>query len=476
MRIRRFAALFALLSFNATAADSEWIRIRTANFEVYSSAGERSARETLDNFELVRSFFAQLMGSGSLGTQPVRVLVFGSRREYEAHRVNAIADAYYHGTPEGESVVMSQTGADAFPIAVHEYAHLFFAHSQWNLPPWLNEGLAELYSTLRPEGDRVVVGAGRPRVEKWTPLAVILAAGKESPYYLERDKAASLYNQGWTLVHMLSMSPAYAPKFAQVLAEVRGGARSQEVLTRIYGRTLAQIESDTQAYLRRERFNGVTLPVKLQHNESSASAEPAASIDVKLALAELENQPGREEASRRNFEMLATEAPSRPEPHVTLGFLAWKQSQSNLAQSNLAQRNLARDEFRKAFELGSLNPAMLWHLGRVEAIENPAFAIRVLNRLLTQEPERVDVRLQLAALQLNSDARGALATIAMLREIGEQDQSKFFTISAYAHWRTGNPAEARSAAERAARTAHSAEDMAEAERVRRFLAEKIGAP
>ena len=42
--------------------------------------------------------------------------------------------------------------------AVHEYTHLLIRHMELKLPVWLNEGIAEVYSTLRPLAGKVAVG------------------------------------------------------------------------------------------------------------------------------------------------------------------------------------------------------------------------------------------------------------------------------------------------------------------------------
>src|SRR5438046_874231 len=85
-----------------------------------------------------------------------------------------------------------------------------YSHAGLKFPTWLNEGLADLYSTLRMQGDKALVGdliPGRLQslsTEKWVPLSVILSAGQDSPYYNEKSKAGSFYSESWALVHMLS--------------------------------------------------------------------------------------------------------------------------------------------------------------------------------------------------------------------------------------------------------------------------------
>src|SRR3974377_121691 len=252
----KLLSLIALISA-AASAEPRCIHIHSANFEIYSSASEGSSRETLRYFEQVRSFFLQATGRSVSKPVPVYIIDFGSEKESLPFRPNEFAAAFYHGGAERDYIVLSRASSETFPIATHEYVHLVVQHSGLNFPPWLNEGLAELYSTLKPLGDKVVVGnliAGRVQElyrEKWVPLAVILSAGHDSPYYSEKNKAGSLYNEGWALVHMLALNQEYRPKFNALLNAIANGAPSAMALEQTYGKPLAAIEKDTQAYLTR---------------------------------------------------------------------------------------------------------------------------------------------------------------------------------------------------------------------------------
>lgn len=79
----------------------------------------------------------------------VRVIGFRSASEYNAFRLRPTADAYYIGTESRDYIVMPALGTNEFPVAAHEYAHLVLRASGLRLPPWLNEGLAEYFSTVR---------------------------------------------------------------------------------------------------------------------------------------------------------------------------------------------------------------------------------------------------------------------------------------------------------------------------------------
>ena len=370
---------------------------------MYSDAGEKSSQDTLRYFEQVRSFFTQAMGGAPANPAlPVRIVAFASKEEFEPYRINEFATAYYKGSSNGASdrdyIVMSETGAGTFPVIVHEYFHYFANHAHLNLPLWLNEGLAELYSTLKPVGDRIVVGALIPARyqallrEPWVPLATILRVDRNSPYYNEKAKAGSLYNEGWALTHMLALTPEYRPKFPQLLLSIQNGTPSEQALTQVYGKLLAMIEDDLQIYLEGKIFQGEEFAVTLAKPGGDLPVEPVSAFDVNLMLADLIDRPGKEEEARKRLENLAREQPQRPEPFVALGSLAFRRG----------EQDEARKDFEKAFALGSRDPGMLWDLGRLAEQNNAPESIAAFNELLRQQPERTDVRIELAAVQLRA--------------------------------------------------------------------------
>ena len=260
MRSLAAACIYALLTFPASASDPRWIRIQSPNFELYSTASERSARETLEEFEQVRAFFLNTLPTKDQKPLSVRIVTFNSVKEYEPYRFNEFATAYYYPGAERDTIVMSHGGSENFPTAIHEYVHLVVQHAGVKPPPWLNEGLAEFYSTLRPLGGKIVVGDIIPgrlaalRADNWVPLSVILAADQNSPYYNEKNKAGSFYNEGWALTHMLSLSDEYRPKWKEFVAAVIKGRDAAEALSQIYGKPLAAIDQDLQYYIRGSRF------------------------------------------------------------------------------------------------------------------------------------------------------------------------------------------------------------------------------
>lgn len=460
--------LLTLIALMVAAASAEprWIHIHSSNFEIYSSASEGSTRETLRYFEQVRSFFLQATGRSVSKPVPIYIIAFGSEKEYVPFRPNEFASAFYHGGAERDYIVLNHTASEVFPVATHEYVHLVVQHAGLNFPPWLNEGIAELYSTLKPQGDKVIIGnliAGRVQAlytERWVPLDAILSAGHGSPYYNEKNKAGSLYNEGWALVHMLSLNQEYRPKFNALLNAIANGSPSIMALAQTYGKPLAAIEKDLQAYLRGDRFNGLVIPAKLVKEKTPLPAEPAPPFDVKLALADLGNQPGKQSDAVERFKELTRDNPERPEPWVGLAYLAWGRGSLEDTEQN----------FAKAYLLGARSQRLLWDYGRLVEREHPQEATKVLSELLKQQPERTDVRMELAGVQLSSNqSADALATLVPIKKTTPQEAPRLFTLLAYAQLAVGQRDQAANSVARLAQYAATPADRDRADQLKRYL-------
>ena len=438
MRYRSWlvALLFLVSAGWAAAAGPQWIRAQSAHFEMYSTANEASVRDTLFEFEEVSSFFQTLVSLHLDRAAPVRIVAFSSTKEFEPYRPNEFAAAYYFSGVERDTIVLSRAGADAFPVAIHEYFHLAVEHLGLKLPPWLGEGLATLYSTLRPLGGRTIVGElipGRVQAllaDKWVPLQVILAADAHSPYYNEKSKAGSLYNEGWALTHMLYLSPEYRPRFADVFKAIAVGKDSADTLTSVYGKPLAAIEGDLQIYLRGNRFRAALFAAGISTGNLPSGPEAAAAFDIRLMLAELAQRRGQD--GRKEFEALAAEQPDRPEPHVQLGYLLWRAGAENQQE--------VRKEFATAYGLGDRSPKMLWDYGRMIETKEPPEAAEVFRQLLSIQPDRTDVSIELASALLagKQPAEAAKILTALPRVVDSQDAPRYFMVAASVALRLGD--------------------------------------
>ena len=462
---------WALASCVTLPAEPRWVRTQTENFEIYSTASEKSIRDTLAQFEQVRDFFQKLLGRSDGRSTPIRVVAFSSAKEYEPYRLNESAIAYFGEGPERETIVMSRLGEEEFHVAAHEYIHALVRRAGLRPPLWLNEGLAEFYSTLRPLGGKVIVGEimpGRRNAllhEKWVPLSIILSVDHKSPYYNEKNKAGSFYNESWGLCHMLITTQEYRPGLAAVMKALDQGKTSDEALATAYGKPVNAIDADLQRYLRGNRFVAGEFPGKLINEKQPASVEPAPAFDVKVILADLAYHPGehKEDEARKLLAALISEEPSRPEPWALQGYL-------ELQQGHAAA---AAECFEKAFALGGRGPRMLWDYGQMLLASRPKDAVRVFNELVAIEPKRMDARIELAAAQLQDGqplAAGQILT-SIMKSVSPAEAPRFLVIGAYVDLAQGQRDAAQTVVERLRQVAATDQDRTALAELERRLAQ-----
>ena len=126
----------------------------------------------------------------------------------------------------------------------------------------------------------------------------------------------------------------------------------------------------------------------------------------------------------------------------------------------------ARDHFGKAFALGDRNPKMLWDYGRMAAGAEPSKAAEALAELLKQAPDRLEVRLELASVELNSHhAKEALETLAPVKKVTPADAPRLLMLLTYANLSAGDRVTARNAADQWKKVAATQEDRDRADRV-----------
>ncbi|MGH9654234.1 MAG: tetratricopeptide repeat protein [Bryobacteraceae bacterium] len=465
----RISALTLLLltgvAVHSYALKPHWLRISAPHFEMYTTGGEQQALAELRMFEQVRHFFLETAGAKSVGSNPVRIIAFHSRQEYQPYSPNASAFAYYEQARSGDYIVLEDIAPEHRAAALHEYTHLVLTHEGLKLPVWLSEGLADLYSTLSFDGGRVTVGAPLPgrmyalRTEPWLPLDTLFAAGQSSPEYNDRQLASIFYAESWALVHMLRFGDGYAPHFGAFLAAIASGAAVPSALETAFGKTPAQLYLDLQACVRKAGMNEAVYRVGLPTASVDAqSAEPSA-LEVKLLLARmLASNPWKQAEGEQRLETLAAEYPSNPEIEESLGYLAWQ-------ERNPAQ---ARVHFAAAVARGSRDAQMIAYLAAMDqaAGVSASQVLALLQKALAFNPNDYETRLHVALMAVRQK-RFQLADTAFagLKQVKPADTYPVMMALAYMQFERNDLAGAKSYAEQAAQDANQPSQRVAAQKV-----------
>jgi tetratricopeptide (TPR) repeat protein len=459
----RWTALVLALSGVAVRADEpRWLRFTTPNFELLTTAGERSGRDAIQYFEQVHGFFLQVTGSRKTWSAPVRIIGFRSAKEFQPYRPSEAAAAFYLPGPSCDYIVMGGIGSDFYPGAVHEYVHLRVKHTGLKVPLWLNEGMADLYSTLKPLGGKIQIGAvdaGRYQLlqeKKWLPLEVLTTAGHDSAHYNEKDRAGVFYTESWALTHMLMLSNDYRPKFAEIVSALAAEKSADESLQQVYGKRLWEVERELRTYMRGDRFNAAIFDAKLAKPTEKPEMRPAAPLEVGLMLADILAQTrGKEAAAREAYQKLLASNPQSWEAEEGLAYLAWR-----MQEMDEARRRMAR-----AVDLGSTNAKMYYEyalLGPAGGKDQARAAL--LRKAVELKPDHRDARFHLGQTLVGlGEYKEAREQLLALKQVTPEQAPHYFRALAYVNLRLGLKDEARKAAEGARKFAKTPEDTAFAE-------------
>jgi hypothetical protein len=204
-------ALLAILALPARA--ETWFTCRAGNFIVFTNADAARAVRTAETLERMRAAAAATTNLNATVADPIRVFVFRSTKDYLRYGRAAIGsaprkDALSVIHPEAKAIFLDATALRGDVLLQHELAHHLVRQTFGRLPLWLDEGLAEFYSTMRVRGDVVQVGRARDvhrRLMRRTmvPMRDLVGADPTSRWYSEPFLENRFYAQSWLFTHWL---------------------------------------------------------------------------------------------------------------------------------------------------------------------------------------------------------------------------------------------------------------------------------
>ncbi len=445
--------LLLLLSLPAMAQD-HWIRLTTAHFEMYSTSEEKKAREAILHFERVREFFMQASPVKPPGEFPTRIVAFRDPQIMHIYSPYPSILAYYAPGPLRDSIVMEEPSLESYPVTIHEYLHLVVRHSGLHLPLWLNEGWAEVYSTMKPAKGGMAVGDLIPRhmttlgQGRWFSLNELESVTNQSKEYNESSRTGMFYSESWALAHMLYLSPEYKQNFGKFISGLNRGRTLEEALQGAFSKNASQVLADLRVYFSRKNLYGTVFLTPLEKSGEAPVVTPVAPYDADLELADLHAASLHLVPARRAYRQLEEEDPARPDAFAGEGYLALK----------TGDKEAARTQFRKAFDLGTTDPQLCMQLATLdrEAKQSPDVVMEELEKAIKLRPDFSEATFQVAVMKVDArDFDAALSLLGRVGTVGPDRVTVFRSALAYTNLQRGNIDGARydaGAARRAAKT------------------------
>ena len=468
MRILRILIATALLWPGSRAFAAEWLKLTSPNFELFTTTNEKKGREVILYFEQVRDLFLRIRPGSLVNPLPVRLIAFQNEKEYKRFRINDFAAAYYIGGDTRDYIVMGDIARDHFPVAVHEYSHLLIQHAGLKLPRWLDEGWADVNSTVHPEGSKVTIGSVIPgRLQtlnqtKWMSLESLFAVKHDSPEYNEKSKAGIFYAQSWMLTHMLYLSDTYRPKFSQFLAEVIAQNSSEAALGKVYRKSLADVTKDLESYLAGNRVNIAVFEGKMEKPSEQPVASAASDLESGVVQADLLNHIRKTAEAKEFYTSLIAANPKSWEAEQGLAYMEWRAGKTGEAKRR----------FGRAVDLGSNDGQAYFDYAKLLQGDaaNDGLLKTVLLKAVELRPDLSDARMLLAFHCYNiHDYRGAIEQLNRVKQVPPDRALSFFQVIALSQFELGNLQAARQQAQHARQYAKTPQEIEKIDELLRYL-------
>jgi tetratricopeptide (TPR) repeat protein len=469
MGLYRLAGLLLLCVSTQAQPTSTWKLTRSDHFELYSQGEDAAARAALVWFEQLRTFYLQKTGLAPEALHPVRVIAFRSAHEYQPYQLHLASDAHYIGTDTRDYIVLSAFEAGEFGTAAHEYAHAVLHAAGLKFPPWLSEGLAEFFSTVRINQRECTLGgdlSARSQVlqrRTWLPIETLLSMSANSPVRDNREAAAMFYAQSWALVDMLVLSPEYGPRFSDLTSAFSSAAPDPNSLPRIYGKSLSAITSDLRVWTAAKHpsvpLSGIRPnPIPQQELQASVDLSP---LQARALMADMLLAAGDFDRANAIYSDLAHETPHDPAVPAALGNIALRQGDPVRA----------REQWKVAIALGIQDATLCFQyavLGDRAGV--PDDELRpALERAIQLKPDFDDAHYALALIEKNGGHYDtAVAQLRAMRNIAPARAYNYWLAMADALVQSDHRAEARLASQKAAEHASTETERARAAQLAHF--------
>jgi hypothetical protein len=283
-----FAATPALVTDQAVAAPQDpsprairWNpgpEIKSRHYRILSDLSPEESRVYVQHLDLIFDEYAKRLSSLEQRAPEIPyVMMFAKEQDY----LDVLRNRYgVNGTGSGGMFFITPAGAAlaffteslprsrVFHVIQHEGFHQY-AHSKFvgQLPPWLNEGLAEYFGEAIVIDGRLVVGQAsigpvetiKKAIDEGRTidfLRLLTMTGDEWNANVRGGNAAIQYMQSWSIVQYLSWADGgkYQGRFENYLRLIHAGMPSDRAFVQAFGTNdLAQFEGAWKEWARQAK-------------------------------------------------------------------------------------------------------------------------------------------------------------------------------------------------------------------------------
>lgn len=355
--IEKLFFLLALQCFalSAFAADENWITLKAPRFGIVSQLSEETTRAWAEEFDQFVTALHQLYNRDDRDLVPLTIVIFKSKNQFSDYRIRTKSG-------QAERVVGLFANRDdwsviALPglrgyqktrrVILHEAVH-WYAHSQSvDLPLWLDEGLAEVYSTFEIKQGKARWGMPIQShidyldYKGLQPTREFLRATQDEALH-ELD---TYYPQAWAMVHyfLFGNGGENRNKFKVFLSELDKKSR-EKAFESALGMTYEEFDREIRPYMRHGKYGIGEMELMDTHAEMEVG--PASDAVVQFTLGRLAVGVRNDDKCIEHARAVISMLPSRPEGYDLLA-MAYRSPEHKIKQLQALE---------KAINLHSVDP------------------------------------------------------------------------------------------------------------------------
>ncbi|MBE7542822.1 MAG: DUF1570 domain-containing protein [Solibacteraceae bacterium] len=332
----------ALLCFLTAAPlwPAGWGLLESGRLRLYTNATEADARRALAGLDEVARGMDVLWGPLPDAAPPLRVYLFRDLPGLRAMGARGFSRGFFQSGPDYDSIAAVAGEPDSVRAVRHEYIHRVLHRTSRRIPQWLEEGLAELYSTLAWDNGRWL--AGRPveghlytlRQQNWMTFAELEKMPQDDSLWLRSGDVMRFYGQSWALTHHLAVDSEHAGRFPALLRRLMEGEPPAAAIEAEYGQP-----PDALLDLARTRYQRGILRIRRVEGPAPDQAShprwsPLPEADASVALAELAAATGHRAGDAQWIDRLRTAARNSPRARTRRGDLALREGDKTSAETH----------------------------------------------------------------------------------------------------------------------------------------------
>ncbi len=341
------------------AKPEKWVAVQSPLFTVLTPAPEATARRWAVELEQFRRAMQLVVDVPEQQLQPVTVLLFPRDRELrpfkplENGKPEEIGGFFVHvGGTHALALALDYDERTTRQLVFHEAVHWYSASAEQNLPAWLEEGVADVYSTFRAEGDSCSFGALMPDhlrllLREGVDVGRLVMTPREGIRFNEGNRATLFYARSWFMSHYLLYGRGSPGRdaIARYLDGLAHRADLEGAFRDAFGADYAEFGRKLAAYLKQGHYAPQRFRVPYADIESKLTVRPASVAEVERTkgILLLGSRRGETGAALPFLQRATQLAPTDP--------LAWQVLGE--AQSMAKNHQSAADCFARAIAAGS---------------------------------------------------------------------------------------------------------------------------